>query len=90
MVWIGRFGLTGFVDLVCFCLFEVLIYTGCPKKKGISECFSFSFLIRLEIEINAFVPSKKPFLSDIRELSYKCFKYQILLASFQLSSMIKI
>ena len=54
--------------------------TGCPKKRGISECYSvwlaarliwnlgYSFLIHLKIEIQIFVQSTKQFLSDIREL----------------------
>ena len=52
---------------------------GVPKKWGISECYSvcftahflwsleYSFLIHLKIEIHMFVPSKKTFLSNIRE-----------------------
>ena len=51
-----------------------------PKKKGISECYSFSFsvymiwsleyslLTHLKIDIHRFVPSTKQFLSDIWEL----------------------
>ena len=80
-------------------------HTGCPKKRGISDCYSvyftalfiwnldYSFLIHLKIEIHMFVPSTEPFLSDIREQRNKCLKYQIchqLLASFKSSSIITI
>ena len=55
---------------------------GCPKKKGISKCYSvcftghglliwsleYSFLIRLKIDIHMVVSSANPFLGTIREL----------------------
>ena len=65
------------------------VTTGCPKKRGISECRSvcstaqlmlsleFSFPIHLKIEIHMFVTSTEPFLSDIRERRNKFSKYPI-------------
>ena len=63
--------------------------TGCPKKRGISECRSvcssaqlmlslkFLFPIHLKIEIQTCTPSTEPFLSDIRKLRNTFFKYLI-------------
>ena len=63
--------------------------TGCPKKRGISECHSvcstaqlmmileFSFPVHLKIEIHMFVPSTEQFLSDIRKPRNNFFKYPI-------------
>ena len=61
-----------------------LTHTGCPKKRGISECCSvcftahlilsleYSFLIRWKREIHMIVPSTEPFLIDIREPRNEC------------------
>ena len=57
-----------------------LVFTGCPKKRGISEWFHvcfiahsiwnlvYPFLIYLKIEFCMFMPSTKVFLSNIGEM----------------------
>ena len=83
--------------MLSICSLLAYKHTGCPKKRGISECCSVcstaqlmlnlesSFLIHLKIEIHMFMPNTELFLGDI--------KYPIshlLLASSQLSSIITI
>ena len=89
-------------DMIIFIKFILSHQVQCvPKKRGISKCHSvcftaqlmlnseFSILIHLKIEINMFVPSTEPFLSDIREPRNKFVKNPIwhqLLASSESSS----
>ena len=61
-------------------------HTGCPKKRGISECCSVcssskfmlnlesSFLIHLKIVVHMFMQSTELFLSDISERRYRFLK----------------
>ena len=89
---------TNYVSL--FLRAKTLTNTGCPKKRGISECCSVcstaqlmldlesAFLIHLKIEIHMFVPSTKIFLSDISERRRRFDKFpfwHILFASSQSS-----